>query len=306
MLLPGCQSVSEFYDTRLPFDTPIDWWHQLQGGALAEERPPPPGVTDPYPDFAQLPARPAPTDPAARRALAARLSSERDRATRQAEQDPIEALGPRAVPPQPAPGGLARNAGAPNAGAAATPPPEPPMARLDAAEARPEAAAPAPIVAPAPSGGQAASPPAPSRRNGTAVTSAAPDAAGDAALPALPSGAPPLPTLPGIPSTAFEPATPKPAPQVDADFVSNSAVLRPASAEALRQLAARRAGGNLAVLGGGDARSALPDAQAAALPLAWRRARAMEDVLTAAGVPTAAMRVDAAALARGGIARLVD
>ncbi len=309
MLLPGCQSVANFYDTRLPFDTPVDWWHQLQGGALGEERPPPPGVTDPYPDFGQLPARPAPTDPAARRALSARLSSERDRTARLAEQDPIEAPGPRSIPPQPAPSGLARSAGSPDASAAppaAAPPPaappEAPMARLDAAEARPDAATSPPSAVPqASAGSAAATPQAASRRPG-----APPVAPGDGALPTLPSGAPPLPTLPGIPATAFEPATPKPAPQVDADFITNSAVLRPASAEALRQLAARRAGGNVAVLGGGDARSALPDAQAAALPLAWRRARAIQDVLTSAGVPTAALRVDAAALARGGIARLVD
>ena len=83
-------------------------------------------------------------------------------------------------------------------------------------------------------------------------------------------------------------------------------MLRPESDSALRQLAARRSGGFVALLGGGDAASALPDAQAAALPLAWKRARAMADVLVAAGVPTSAMRVDAAALARGGIARLID
>ena len=71
-------------------------------------------------------------------------------------------------------------------------------------------------------------------------------------------------------------------------------------------MAARRAGGNVALLGGGDARSAAPDAQADALPLAWRRARVMADVLVAAGVPASAMRIDAAALARGGIARLID
>jgi outer membrane protein OmpA-like peptidoglycan-associated protein len=112
--------------------------------------------------------------------------------------------------------------------------------------------------------------------------------------------------LSGIPAATLQPATPKPSPQVVAAFVGESAVLRPESSDALKALAARRGGGPVEILGGGDARSDLLDAQAAALPLAWRRARAIADVLVAAGVPTSAMHVDAAALARGGIARLVD
>lgn len=125
-------------------------------------------------------------------------------------------------------------------------------------------------------------------------------------VPALPGAPPALPVLAGIPAATTAPATPKPRPQVDALFVGASAVLRPESDAALRQLAARRSGGTVALLGGGEARSALPDAQADALPLAWRRARAMADVMKAAGVPDQAMRMDAAALARGGIARLID
>jgi outer membrane protein OmpA-like peptidoglycan-associated protein len=304
MLLPGCGSVERFYDTRLPFDTPIDWWHQLQGGALADERPPPPGVADPYPSLSQVPARPAPSDPAARRALSARLTSQRDRTERLAAQDPIEQAGPPAIP-APLPGGTLARPGAsatpPPAGTAPPPASEPPMARLDAAEAKPDAA-PAPARSAATAAG---SPAAPSSRMRTpAATPEASD--GDGAPPPLPTGAPSIPMLPGLPASTFEPATPKPSPQVDADFVASSAVLRPNSADALRELAARRGGGNVAILGGGEARSAQPDAQAAALPLAWRRARAIEDVLLASGVPTSAMRVDAAALARGGIARLVD
>ncbi len=30
-----------------PLDTPIAWWHNLQGGVIAEQRPPPPGVDAP-------------------------------------------------------------------------------------------------------------------------------------------------------------------------------------------------------------------------------------------------------------------
>ena len=31
---------------------PVSWWHDLQGGKIAEERPPPPGADQPYPNLA--------------------------------------------------------------------------------------------------------------------------------------------------------------------------------------------------------------------------------------------------------------
>lgn len=292
----GCAStvddLARTYDSKLPFDTPIDWWHQLQGGAIADERPPPPGIGDPYPNLGTIPARPTPPDAAARRTLSARLSAERDRSNRLAGQDPIPS-----VPPVPA-------KGAPKAAPETVPETAPPMASIEAAQARPAPRAPAAAAAPpAPAAIQAAASPTPPPRSPPA-TSAAPPVSGPA--PALPTAPPPLPSIDGIPAATRAPAVPKAQPQVDAAFVQNSAVLRPESDAALRQLAARRFGGVVALLGGGDAPSALPDAQAAALPLAWKRARAMADVLVAAGVPVSAMRIDAAALARGGIARLID
>ena len=70
--LAGCESVERFYDTRLPVGDAVDWWHRQQGGVIASERPPPPGVGDPYPNLATVPARPTPTDAASRRALTGR------------------------------------------------------------------------------------------------------------------------------------------------------------------------------------------------------------------------------------------
>ena len=286
----GCAStvddLARTYDSKLPFDTPIDWWHQLQGGPIADERPPPPGIEDPYPNLGAIPARPTPPDAAARRTLSARLAAERDRSNRLAGQDPIPTMAP--VPAK--------------AGPKAAPDTAPPMASIEAAQAKPapraQAAAPAP---PAPAAIQAAASPTPPPRSQLAASGAISGPA-----PALPTAPPPLPSIEGIPAATRAPAVPKAQPQVEAAFVQNSAVLRPESDAALRQLAARRFGGGVAILGGGDAPSALPDAQAAALPLAWKRARAMADVLVAAGVPISAMRIDAAALARGGIARLID
>ena len=42
-LLPlnGCESIEQYYSTKLPVGTAVDWWHDLQGGVIAEERPPP-------------------------------------------------------------------------------------------------------------------------------------------------------------------------------------------------------------------------------------------------------------------------
>ncbi len=295
LCLAGCGGVERFYSSKLPLETPIGWWHDLQGGVIADERPPPPGIADPYPNLASVPARPTPMDPATRRALSTRLAAERDQATRQAAQDPI-------VPPKPAPAAPALPAGAK---ASAVPEAPPPMARIEAAEsAPPPPAPPSPAAPPAPPSIQAAAQPTPPPRRAAATPNAEPVVSGP--VPALPTAVPPLPSLAGIPAATTQPATPRPRPQVDAAFVPGSAVLRPESEAALRQLAARRGGGTVGVLGGGDAGSALPDRQAEALPLAWRRARAIQDTLVAAGVPTAALRVDAAALARGGVARLID
>ena len=302
VFLPGCESIEQFYSTRLPVGGAIDWWHGLQGGVIAQQRPPPPGASEPFPNLATVPPRPTPTDPATRRLLAARLASARDLTTRDAAQDPI--VSP--APPSPAPTTQA-------------PPPATPMARLDAANALPAASAEPPAARAAPSfpvASPATSAPPPPPPPGIAPPAIAPSvarptqpAAATAAsgpIPALPDQPPALPNLAGVPVAAYEPATPRPRPQVTVSFPPSSAELRPAAEDALRALAARRAGGPMAVVGGGDARSAAPGAQAAALPLAWRRAMAITAALKQAGVPDSALRTNASALARGGTVRLVE
>lgn len=304
--LGGCDvgaRAERLYSSKLPFDTPIEWWHDLQGGLIAEERPPPPGVGDPYPNLSEIPAKPKPTDAVTRRALADRLGTERDRAGRAAAQDPIATLTP-AAPAAARP--VAAKAGE------ATPPP---MASLEAADA------PAPPAASSMKAGMKAgaavpsvpdAAPAPPSFAAAAAPVAAPRRADPEArfvegpVPALPGEAPAVPVLPGVPASTFAAPVPRAAPQVAAAFLPGSAVMRPESDAALRDLAVRRGGGDVALLGGGDAASADAGVQAAALPLAWRRARAMADVLVAAGVPVSAMRIDAAALGRGGVARLLN
>ena len=302
LALAGCERLGRLTDTESPFDTPVDWWHQLQGGMIAEDRPPPPGVSDPYPNLGQVPPRPTPTDAATRRALTARLASQRDVARREAAQDPITPIPPPAAASAPVPTG--RPSGPP----AAPAPPELPLATLDAASAPPRPAAPAPPPAPA-------APPPPAflapPRPPPAAQAAAPQAAPAAPIvsgpvPALPGTPPPPPLLAGLPATTFAPATPRPRPSVSLTFIPGSAALPTGADDKLQQLAARRAGGTIQVSAGGDAAGGSVEAQAAALPLALRRAQAITDALQANAVPLAAMRVDARAPGRGGSARLIE
>ena len=111
-------------------------------------------------------------------------------------------------------------------------------------------------------------------------------------------------------AAATPPPPPSPAPNapstLSVTFGNGSADLPSSAAEGLKQLAARRGNGVIAVTGYGDATSNDPDAQAAALTLGLSRAQAMAAALTAAGVPASAVQVDAEALGRGGTARLVQ
>ena len=89
-------------------------------------------------------------------------------------------------------------------------------------------------------------------------------------------------------------------------FVTGSAELQAFAADTLKQLAARRGNGIIAVTGYGDATSDDPTTQSAALTLGLTRAKAMAAALTSAGVPASAVQVDAAAIGRGGAARLIQ
>lgn len=296
-LLGGCGPVERMYDSRLSVDTPVEWWHGLQGGRIAEARPPPPGVGDPYPNLASVPPRPVLPDAATRRALAARLIAERDRTRRDAERDPILPV----TPPAPARVAAQAPARAAPGAAAPSPPPDASVAVFDAATA-----APAPPAPPAPQPAQPMPPPPVSAPGLPAPAGVMPPPVASGPLPDLPAAAPAVPRLSGLPASTFAPPTPRPLPSVAVAFPRGSATLPASAADALRTLAQRRAGGPVLVSAGGDAASASPDAQAAALPLALRRARAIAAGLTEAGVPDSALRYDVAALGRGGAARLVE
>lgn len=297
-LLGGCSTVQRLNNSKLTQDGPVDWWHNLQGGRIAQDRPPPPGASDPYPNLASVPPRPTPTDAATRRALTEQLRAERDRTERAATRDPITPAGaPAAVaaakaasapPAAPVPAGTKTSG--PASGGPALPGPAPAAPADEPSKAVLEAAS---------------APPPPAARQGArpATAGAPPPASGP--LPELPAGAPPIPQLPGLPATAFAPATPKPLPEAVVAFAQGSAALPDSADPALRALAGLRAGGGMVVQAGGDADNAGPERQAVAVPLGLARARAIQAALVAAGVPAAAIRIEAAGLGRTGVARLL-
>jgi outer membrane protein OmpA-like peptidoglycan-associated protein len=323
-LLAGCSSVPSAIN-------PVSWWHDLQGGKIADERPPPPGADQPYPNLASVPPKPTPPDSAALANIANALIADRTNAQHVAAAAPIAdpslpsaspgLFGRGTVPPPPPPGPA--NASATMPAAEAPPAPAAPSAPVPAAPA-PSAAAGTPAMpappATAPVGGVQSTPLAPPG------ATAQPPAVAAEPPPPLPTTPPPPPNLPGAvasppqPPPAAPPPVPPaapatvaaatPAPNADNSvsvlFVTGSATLSPSAASTLKQLAAKRGNGIIAVTGYGDADSDSPDAQSAALALGLSRAQAMATALTSAGVPATAVQVDAAASGRGGTARLVQ
>ncbi|MBV9735438.1 MAG: hypothetical protein JO209_05970 [Acidisphaera sp.] len=322
VLLAGCSSLPNSVN-------PVVWWHGLQGGVIAEQRPPPPGADAPYPKLGSVPPKPAPPDAAAHQRIATALVADRANAQYAAQRNPLPDPGSRTASPAlfGGPGPLspadpnastARLAAssapprpAPGPGAPLGAPLGPPQPASAAAPARPPARAPrtavqqAPLAAPAPAGAEPA---------GSAEASSEP--------PGIPQTPPAPPSIPGLPIAATQPTPPPVAPPapppaatplsgaaaapVAVAFPPGSAVLPAGQDGPLRQLAARRLGHPIEVVGYGEATDAEPQLQSAGVALALSRARAIAAVLTGAGVPAAAIRMDAQAAGRGAAARLLD
>jgi outer membrane protein OmpA-like peptidoglycan-associated protein len=274
LALPGCSMPDSM--------NAVDWWHSMEGGRIAEARPPPPNADDPYPNLASVPAKPKTEDQSQRGRVATRLLADR------ASGEYAAATVPLTAPPP-----------APAAPAASTDQSNGLGARLQGASAPP----------PVPAAPAAAAP----------ATDAA--AADDAPMPAVPASAPPPPVIAGLgvpeitrpaPPPAPPPVTP-PAPAVAAPgtaltvpFAAGSAALSTAARTALRQFATRRGQAVIAVTGYGEAGSSDPPEQSAALPLAWARAQTIAGTLHAAGVPATMLRLTAEATGDGGVAVVTD
>jgi outer membrane protein OmpA-like peptidoglycan-associated protein len=316
-LLSGCSSLPGSMN-------PLSWWHDLEGGKIAEERPPPPGADHPYPNLASVPPKPPAPDRAALANIASGLVADRTNAQHVAAAAPLadpssasaspELFGKGSVPPPappPPPGSQQASATMPAVEAPAAPATPSPPGQANQPPSRREMA---PPPATAPVGNVQSTPLAPPGATAQTPATVA------AASPPLPAAPPPPPSLPGLasrpPAAAAAPsqvaATPSPAPPataantVSVTFVNGSAELPSFAADTLKQLAARRGNGVIAVTGYGDAASDDPDAQSAALALGLSRAKAMAAALTQTGVPASAVQVDAQAIGRGGSARLIQ
>ena len=303
-------------------------FHDLQGGAIAQQRPPPPGVNDPFPSLGSIPKRPPPPDILAEQRIADQLAAQRDQAEQAAAADPLT---PRAPPPAlPKPAAPDPNANHVVVDAAATPPPAPskPAPPPPAAPAAAPVASsiptlasipavPAALVAgPLPS--LAAAPPA--APIGLGLAPAAPIlAAPGANPPAVVAAASPVAPVPPVPpkplidrllnqtavpipsgDTVYKPPAIPVASSVAISFAPGSAELPPSAPLNLRRFALAHKGVPVTITGHGDAVLPGADSQSRALDLALRRAQAIAASLGADGVPAVNLHLHAEAAGQGG------
>ena len=263
LLLAGCHGQQE---------GPVDWWHDLQGGTIAEHRPPPPGADLPYPNINTIPPRPILPSESYRRTISNTLIAQRDDAERLAARNPITAVTP---PPPPAPAAK-------------------PAAGSETANATlPAAAAPAPKPAPPP----AAPAPAPGVRL--------------AGAPADEPNLPPVPDAPPAPasfeSVAAQPA-PTPAPPLPVHapakgtqvlFATGSDALDQSEHPVLKEASGLLLHAKVSIEGHGDAADDSPNGQEAALHLAIARSKAVAKQLIVDGVAPRNILLSATAFGRG-------
>jgi outer membrane protein OmpA-like peptidoglycan-associated protein len=274
---------------------PIAWWHNLEGGPIAAQRPPPPGLQAPYPHLASVPAKPKPFDPKAQAATYNALAADRADATYQAKLDPLVPAAPQAA------NGLF-------APAKPLPPASP-----DAAGAALDAAMPAKIAAAAaPAAGPPKSP----------ADVPIPDIVADnTPPPPIPAAPPLLPHLAGveIPVTPFTPPSAPPPPPVKPGvltaaeaaptsiaFPPGSAVLDKTGQDVVQKIAFRRGTHQIEIVGFGESDGQDPQSQYQGVELGLERARAIAAALEGWTVPLSAMHLAAQAPGRGAAVRLVD
>ena len=314
-------------------------FHGLEGGAIAQQRPPPPGVNDPFPNLGTIPKRPAAPNIVEEQRLGDQLAAQRDQAEAAAAANPLT---PRPPPPAlPKPAAPDPNANHVVVDAAAAPPPS-------------KAAAPAPAPSPAPS-----PPAAAAAIPSLASVPAVPAAVVSGPLPSLAAAPPPGPVgLAILPETlvpagaapasaassqaagkpgAAGPATqtarrvprapPKPlldrllsptvvpipagdtiykapaipiAGAVQVEFTPGSAQLPPSATLNLRRFALAHKGVGITITGRGEATQPGVDAQSHGLDLALRRAQVIAASLGTDGIPASNIHVHAEAAGQGG------
>ena len=78
--LSGCQTLSDI--------NPLNLYHGLEGGPIADARPPPPNADQPYPNLANTPDKPADPDALVRGQVATGLIADRAHAQYEASVTP--------------------------------------------------------------------------------------------------------------------------------------------------------------------------------------------------------------------------
>jgi hypothetical protein len=310
----GCSSLDSV--------NPVNWWHDLEGGPIAQDRPPPPNADAPYGNLDEVPTTVPKNDTASRDRIADALVADRANAQYDASLAPLPPAPAAAAKPVTPPQPPAAPADASNASlAAANAPPPPPQANAPQASASqgnasqgnaPQANAP---LASAPKATAAPTTPVhdsllpPPSAGPIPPTTELPPVPETPPAPAVLAGAP-ASTAPSPPPAAPKPPPPAPAPlvvgaPVTVAFPPGSAALPSAALPGLKLLARGRGAGVIGITGFGEARDATPEAQQAAMPLAMARVRAIAAYLLELGVPSAALRIDGEAQGVGAVARVI-
>lgn len=287
-------------------DTVGNWWHQYEGGAIAQQRPPPPGAHNPYPHVGLTPTTsPEMPSPAARTNLTDQLEAQRNFGNRLAAADgplPVastiapsrsSSAKPR-TPSADSDSGSSMTVDAPGqttdntsttatSGASSTTPSPARHTQATADQHAPELAMPA-------------------------VTQFAPPPIKPGELPQIGSLPPAAPQFPGfdIPRDAALPDRPAPAYAL-ADphgrlfrFGQSSDQLAPGQEQDIgHALDGRGPHAPVYVTGFGDATSLAIIDQAASLRLGLLRARTLADALIAQGVDGTDIRIAASAIGHG-------
>ena len=275
-------------------DTTLDWWHQYQGGVIAQQRPPPPGAHDPYPAVGLTPTTPPVLPSAERRQdVTEALIEQRNLAHRMAAE-----VGPLTNTAVPAPAPAPARPTVPAVAAAAS------SATLEAAEAPPAA----PVVAPKPVGKASSAPADDSAGALVAMPEVGEDVGGvgskapavAAPLPAIPAGPPTAPQFPGF-AVPADAAVAVSRPDYALSDPGGTRILFPVGNDhpvagqekEIDNVARHTPGGPLFVHGYGEAASTDSAEQARAMALALLRARVVADRLVADGVPAKAIHLRA-------------
>ncbi|WP_242011560.1 OmpA family protein [Acetobacter fallax] len=331
VMLPASLLILDGCHHRDAVDTTLDWYHQYQGGMIAQQRPPAPGLNGPYPKVGLTPtAAPELPSMALRQTITGNLITARNLSQRtEAQNGTLTPI----IPPPPGQVAAGKTSGMkpgtaggqsvsgtvpanPATGGNSSQPkiPEGAMgAVLDAADSPPS---PTPASVPP----AAASPSKP--QNATAATNAddaeiampvfvsnkATAVTGSSqVLPEIPAGPPPAPSFPGfsVPADAGLPDRVHPDYDLSQQegviihFLPGSDQLSPGQESTLSKLSGSRGTSTLYLHCSGETVSMSASDQSQAVELGLLRARTLSDALRKNGVPASSMRIISSAFGAG-------